>query len=419
MISFSHRSELQAGRSRSLAAILILVVALPLPTAATQSEHVEAIQATEEIAEDSLLDVAIEVFDPGIPEPGSSTAKQMAEVFPEVRKSEARYIPMQLKEILQSTGHWGAVRVVPVGTSSFEVTVTGEIRKSTGKDLVLGVRVVDAAGREWFEERFKQEADVRAYSDEKLGVQDPYGSLYARIANEMLAERQRLQPQEIRDLRRISELRFASQLAPAVYEDYLLRTRKGKYRIRRLPAADDPMMVRVGRIRERDYMFVDTLNEYYSEFCASMAEPYASWRTYSYDEQVALAELRRQARIRKIIGALAIFGAVVAAPDNSVEAAARDAAMIGGIAAIQSGIAKGKEAKIHAEAIRELGASFDSEVAPLVVDVEGETIRLTGNREDQYAAWHELLNRIYAAETGLPLDPNTATDLSVDNSSRQ
>jgi len=414
-----HQPAPRSRGNRTLAAVMIVLVTLPLLGAASQPVHVEAIQATQEIPEESLLDVAIEVFDPGVTEPGTVTAKAKEGVFPEVRKSEARYIPMQLKETIQSTGQWGAVRVVPAGTSSAEVTVTGEIRKSTGKDLVVGIRVVDVAGREWFDQRFKQKADILAYSNEKLGVQDPYHSLYARIANEMLTDRERLTPQEIQDLRRISELRFASQLAPAAYEDYLRLTKKGKYRIKKLPATEDPMMVRVEQIRERDYMFVDTLNEYYSEFCASMEEPYDNWRTFSYDEQVALAELRRQARMRKIIGALAIFGAVVAAPTNSVEAAARDAAVIAGMAAIQSGIAKGKEAKIHAEAIRELGASFELEVAPLVVEVEGETIRLTGNREDQYAAWHQLLRQIYAAETGLPLDPNTATDLSVDNSSGQ
>jgi hypothetical protein len=90
--------------------------------------------------------------------------------------------------------------------------------------------------------------------------------------------------------------------------------------------------------------------------------------------------------------------------------------MIGGIAAIQSGIAKGKEAKIHAEALRELAASFGIEVAPMVVEVEGETVRLTGTREEQYTAWQELLGRIYASETDLPQDPNTAAELAVEGS---
>ena len=110
---------------------------------------------------------------------------------------------------------------------------------------------------------------------------------------------------------------------------------------------------------------------------------------------------------------------MVAAPGSGLEAAARDVALIGGIAALQSGIAKGKEAKMHREAIRELGVSFDAEVAPMVVEVEGETVRLTGNLENQYAKWRGLLQQIYATETGLPADPNADPELTVETSSLQ
>ena len=43
------------------------------------------------------------------------------------------------------------------------------------------------------------------------------------------------------------------------------------------------------------------------------------------------------------------------------------------------------------------GVQFD----PLVVDVEGETHKLTGSAEEQYTKWRALLKQIYAAETGL------------------
>jgi hypothetical protein len=395
---------------------VVALVAMPNLAAGKMTPPAKAIQANHEVPEDRLLDVSIEVFDPGIPDPTEVSAKKMDSIYPDVRKSEARFVPMQLKEILQSTGFWGAVRVVPEGASSAEVTISGLILKSTGKDLVVQIRIVDISGKEWLDKKFKQEANPFVYIDEKQDHLDPFEGFYAQVANEMLDRLKRFSPEELRELRRISELRFASQLAPADYDEYLGVNRKGRYEVERLPAEDDPMMVRVAQIRERDYMFVDTLNEYYSEFCVSMEEPYDNWRAFSYEEQVALAELRRQARMRKIIGALAILGAVTATPGSGLESAARDAAMIGGIAAIQSGIAKGKEAKIHAEALRELAASFGIEVAPMVVEVEGETVRLTGTREEQYTAWQELLGRIYASETDLPQDPNTAAELAVEGS---
>jgi len=54
-----------------------------------------------------------------------------------------------------------------------------------------------------------------------------------------------------------------------------------------------------------------------------------------------------------------------------------------------------------------------------LVEIEGETVRLTGTREEQYTAWRELLGQIYAAETGLPQDPNTVSELTVEGSTGQ
>lgn len=410
---------MRSANRRLLVLCLLVLTASVAQGAGKMTAPEKAIQATHEVPEDQLLDVSIEVFDTGIPDPTEVSAKKMDSIYPEVRKSEARFVPMQLKETLQSTGFWGAVRVVPEGGSSAEVTVTGVLVKSTGKDLVVEIRISDVSGREWLDKKYKQEANPFVYIDEKQGAVDPFEGLYAKIANDMLARLKKFEADDLRELRHVSELRFASQLAPADYSQYLDVNRKGRYEVQRLPAEGDPMMDRVAQIRERDYMFVDTLNEYYSEFCVSMEEPYDNWRSFSYEEQVALAELRRQARMRKILGALAILGAVTATPGSGLESAARDAAMIGGIAAIQSGIAKGKEAKIHAEALRELAASFGIEVAPMVLEIEGETVRLTGTREEQYSAWRELLGQIYAAETGLPQDPNTASELPVADSTGQ
>jgi hypothetical protein len=160
-------------------------------------------------------------------------------------------------------------------------------------------------------------------------------------------------------------------------------------------------------------MFVDTLNEYYAEFYLRMSEPYDSWRAYSYEEQIALREIRRKARTQKILAGLMILGAAVADTSSSVGRAARDAAVIGGAITLQSGIEKGKEAKIHKEALKELAASFDAEIEPLLVEVEGQTLRLEGSVETQYAEWRRLLAEIFAAETGLPVSPDDAGQVTA------
>ena len=92
--------------------------------------------------------------------------------------------------------------------------------------------------------------------------------------------------------------------------------------------------------------------------------------------------------------------------DSPAASVARDMAMIGGMAAIHSGIATSKEAKIHAEAIRELAGSVETELAPIVVEVRGQTLRLTGSATTQYEEWQRLMRELWVTETGLPVDPN-------------
>jgi hypothetical protein len=78
----------------------------------------------------------------------------------------------------------------------------------------------------------------------------------------------------------------------------------------------------------------------------------------------------------------------------------RAAGTMGGIAAVLSGIKKYADARVHADALKELTQSFQAEVSPQVVEVEGHTLRLTGTAEDQYREWRKLLNHLYLEETG-------------------
>jgi hypothetical protein len=52
--------------------------------------------------------------------------------------------------------------------------------------------------------------------------------------------------------------------------------------------------------------------------------------------------------------------------------------------------------------LKELGGSFNAEAEPLVVEIEGQTRRLTGTAEERYQEWRRLLREIYSAETGVP-----------------
>jgi len=112
-----------------------------------------------------------------------------------------------------------------------------------------------------------------------------------------------------------------------------------------------------------------------------------------------------------VLGAAALIASIFAPNSCSsydscrIADAARNAGTMGGIAAILSGVKKYADARVHAEALKELTNSFQAEVAPQVVEVEGHTLRLTGTAEDQYREWRKLLKQLYEEETGSAAAP--------------
>jgi hypothetical protein len=368
--------------------------------------RVEAIQAKGEVPDERLLDIGIGVFDPGVDE---DDAERLAAkgLSAELRRAEGRFVAFHLKKTLEGTGNWGAVRVLPGPGEGLDVFVSGRIVRSDGKHLTLDLEATDATGRRWLRRRYSGEADLRAYRPDRVGRHDPFQEVYNRIANDLLGQRDRLEAEEVVAVRRVAGLRFGAELAPQAFAPFLKANRSGRYALLRLPAEGDPMARRVADIRDRDQMLVDTLNDYYLSFYERMGGPYANWRQYSYDEQAALDKVNRESTLKKILGGAAMLaGIIMSGSDSQGGRMAGDVAVLGGYAALQAGIQQGQEKAMHVAALKELAASVDGDVAPLLVEVEGHQLRLTGSAEKQFTEWRELLHRVLTVETGVPGDPN-------------
>ncbi|MGQ9425481.1 hypothetical protein ACXYTJ_07425 [Gilvimarinus sp. F26214L] len=364
------------------------------------ANHVAVDRETDALPENQLLDVGVQVFGTGldlVPDDDDLL------IFPEVRKAESRFMPHQLMEALQSSAAWGAVRVVPEAHDAVDVLVQGDIIQSDGEMLLLRVKVTDASGRLWFEKIYEGLASKYAY-ERRLGSAalkaDPFQGVYNQIANDMREYREQLNGQQLVDIRTISELRFARDFAPDAFGGHLRENDEGRYEITRLPAANDPMLARIRRIRERDYLFVDTMQQYYGNFVREMDRPYQEWRKQTYSEVMAMRELRRTARNRTIAGVAAILGGIAAAGSSGSSAAAGHVGLIGGGYLVKSGFDKGSQAKIHVEALQELGDSLEAEIQPRVIELEDRSITLSGTVENQYDQWREILKEIYRADTG-------------------
>jgi hypothetical protein len=397
------------GTTRLTLALALLLGLGPASLAFAGDDYEEAELPTGPIPEEALLDVAIDLFSPSIDEYDRETLTEKG-IQPSVRKAEARFLPVHLRNTLQSTGQWGAVRVMPGGVPWAEVSVVGKIEKSNGKELKVRVVAWDATGRKWFDDDYDYEARVLSYAAENVESLDPFQSLYNEIANDLLEEREDRKREELVEIREVARLRFAAEFAPDTFGPYLDSDRKGRYEVARLPDEADPMLVRLSMIRQRDDLFVDTLNEYYTDFYARMDPVYDEWRANSYTEQAAYDSIKKSSTLKKILGGAAILAGIFAPGDRrGAGGDVRDIAIIGGVAAIQSGIQEGAELEIHKAALEELADSFGADVSELIVDVDGRVVELTGSAEAQFEQWRALLRQIATTDAALPEDINVTT----------
>lgn len=364
------------------------------------TSYTPVIQDSQNISEDFLLDVGVAIFDPGIDELDDD---QEQVTNHQVRLAESRYAPYLLSETLQRSANWGIVRLMPNANSPMDVFINGVILESNGELMGMRVEVSDSTGRHWYTKEYDQAISQFSYDSSQRQQNDPFQILYNNIANDLLAWRKdNLEEAEITEIRTISEMLFAKRFSSEVFDGYLSQDRNGVYQITSLPADNDPLLQRIRDIRERDFMFIDTVQDYYATYVRQMRLPYDSWREQSYHETIELRELEASAKRRFIAGAAAVVGGLAAATQGSNYGTQVGGAFGVGAGAylIRSGFDKRAEARMHMEALEELGQSLESEVAPQVINLEDRTITLTGSVEEQYEQWREILADLYAVEVG-------------------
>ena len=375
------------------------------------AEETELVVADDRVDEALLLDIGVVEFDGGVPDDNDPSDTR---VYAEIRGAESRYLPYHLKTTLQGTGHWGAVRVIPSREAFTDVIISGRIEKSDGEYVKLEISVDDAAGRHWYSEEYSAQTGVSSYSERRDRRQDPYQKVFNDIANDLQAYVAKMPPEEIKQIRQVS-----GDMSPAQFGGHLAGDDDGIVQVVRLPAENDPAVARLRQIRERDRLVVDTLNEHYANFYYGISIPYSAWRKTSREEAINYRQVKRSATLQTLMGVVVLAGSLAVETDSSSSSTRRmqrSLQSIGisqGIDQIFAGFSRRSEASLHVEAIKELSESFGSEAAPMVIDVEGQTRRLTGTAAAQYESWRRLLREIYEAETGFP------TSIEVGSPSRE
>lgn len=358
-----------------------------------------------------FLDVAVPVFDPGFPldDYGNVDHEAMLDedIWPQVRRTEAKRFAIATKEALANTKSFGSINVTPTTNTSADLFVLGQIDYSDTETVNIAVKVMDATNRVWGEEEFEHRVSPGFYRDARQSGSDPYGPVFKQIADYVYELVIKKSEETLENIKLVSNLRYAAAYSPEAFTPYLsTRTRRmggEKYVIfsaNGAPSPDDAMLNRITAIRAQDQMFVDNLQENYDMFGL---ETDAAYTKYQRDTMVVARKIREEKTDRLINQGFAVGTAILAGllTKNSNSDAGKAGAAVAGAAAVYSlsqAVGNNRELGKQRALLDEMGQTLDIELTPQVMEFEDQEIELTGTAGEQYEQWKAHLRRIYDIE---------------------
>ena len=342
---------------------------------------VELKEASQLPADNALLEVGVKIF--------STEEKQAGEyevgdwVFDEIIQKETQFLPHLLKNTLDKSNQWGAVRVIPHSDPSLDLIIEGQIIQSDGKTLELHIRAIDSSGREWLNQTYADQSIQEEYPESTrftldntfnaLNFVDPFQDIYDRIANDLVSVRTNLSEQILAELNLVADMLYASDLSPDNFSGALRKDENGLLVIDRLPSLNDPMMARVADMKYRHHLFIDTVDEYYKTLFDDVQPAYVLWRRYSID-QITEIETSQQEASQSFYGRSSGFLSISQRYDRF------------------------KWSKIFEREFSDLAVGFNKELAPAFLELNSQVYGLTGTMEQQYREWRGILRRLFELE---------------------
>lgn len=368
------------------------------PPTSSAVERAAALERAAAVRTKPRLDVIVPVFDPGL----SEKAEMYAEpgVWPELRRAEANRFAHKLKLALEETGAFGAVRVTPDATAAGDLYVLGAIEESNGQSVAIDLEVRDSSNARWFGRSFEHTVVQGFYKNIRNKGTDAYDPVFARAAAYVVEQLDRQPDADLERLKLLTDLRFGASLTEEAFTNHIERE-ADRYVLTSYPSAADPMLRRTKDVRVRDQMFVDDLQDHYRAFNDKMDESYRVWQEHSLIEVEAQRKAKRKALLQGLAGAALVGLGIAALSTMPSSTAATTAGLAGGVVGaimIGKGFQTSKEAKVHRDALNELGESIDVELAPQVVEFDEQTEKLTGDAKEQFGQWRAFLKKIYEQE---------------------
>ena len=346
------------------------------------------------------LDVIIPAFDPNIPENPDDYEK--LGVWPELRNAEAKLFALRLRESMENSGVFGAVRVTPNDEALGELYVTGKILKSNSEDVHLEISVQDISQKQWFRTPQKFTYRVSEYNLQSARTKDndPYAPIFQEITEHIIARLAREREKNLAKLKNLSAMVLARSYSEETFGPYLVE-RRGRLKLRELPADNDPKFQRALRLKAREDVFIDELQDHYQVYEGDLHDSYAAWQRDSFPEAKEFRLARKKARKERGLGVLTTVASVVLATQADGNDLATAGAIAGGIAGgtlIYKSFRTNADSRVHQEQLKEYGKTLDLELGPKNIEFEGETIELTGTAAEQFQQHRDYLKKWYEAE---------------------
>lgn len=323
---------------------------------------------------DVYLDITLTPFTPA-PIPAAVDAQATGRaITPEIRNAEARYLALYLRYRLEASERYGAVRVMAEPDPGADLRIEGTVLESDGSVLALHLRVRDSGGVVWLDQDFRGTANPSTSLNADALLDDDFAGLFSEILRALEAQLAARTPAELDAIKQQATLRYGEYLVPDYFASFFSHNPDGSLTLLRLPAADDLLLTRINAIREREYLFIDVVDEQYRRFFDDLRPVYSMWRRL----------LREQA---------ANTQRVIARESESSSQLRR-----GSYFALQEAYDNYRWAKLQELYLDELGMGFANETEPTQIELNDSLFRLTGTMAQQHREWRSILGELLALE---------------------
>ena len=381
-------------KNLSICLIVIFITSCATTTPMTSMSYQEL--EAEGSSLSNKLDSNIVELDPGLKD--TDVASREAGIWPELRRAEARRFAVKLAKSLNEANSFAAVSVTTNSNYLSDIVISGKIIKSNGEDVHLSITAVDSTGSKLINKKiYKHRSNEYFYQNIRNKELDPFDPIYRAIAGDLISL---LSSKNLDNIELITDLRFARRLNNSEFSD-AIEYNNNKYELGFVPASNDPMFVRSQNVQLKDLTFRNEMQKHYIKFSDDMEGSYKVWQQAALSASKSKREAEARAATQAVFGALLMAAAASSASSSDsydYNYGAVAAATVGaGLLVSASGNAK--EAKVHESTINEISLSFDGEIAPKVVEMEGMQVKLEGNIENQFSQWQTVLGSIYESES--------------------